>query len=980
MKPLHIEFAAFGSYPGEVSVDFTALAARGLFVVTGDTGTGKSTIFDAMSFALFGDMPLKPGHDIRSHHAEASQPTYARFRFSVDGIEYVAERFPEQERPALRGGGVTTTKPKATLVRVDAGGTTSLATRVSDMKRAVAEVVGLDAEQFRRVMLLPQGEVARFLLDDSTDREGLLSALFGGGVYDRIAGALQSEAARLKTQVGEADEALRHHLANARGHLRQLDDLLGCLEYVADDVERETLDELRDTCEQPLETLRADSEATAALAGAQSRALTEGEQAAKRFTDALEARAALEVLDVVAAEVQAEALAAETSRRARPVVTAAVRQAERMTAFDEATEAVKLTCARLVDVAEQHQVSLRTEPPEALNDDVEALAATVHRQTELLDAVMVAEAELRRVEAEVAQNREAHTAAQQVMGFEADRLEAIDLRAGALQGATDELAAVHAEAQRLEAALDQVEQRDRAFAHLAQRADALEQSQRDHESVLRRFVETTAPRLAAQLVPGEPCAVCGSVEHPAPAITDHGDPVDLDAVAEAQAALDTARQAVRHAEVLVAQARTRLGEWSDVSADELRLLVEALGVRRQAAQADVDELGELAAERVEVERRWQEARSTVDRLAGILEAGDVRVASLGEVLATAVVAAHGVEVQRVESLTAVLRELRSSAAALVAQHRDAAAAQLAAELATESLTEALGASGFSDVGSAEAAVIEEHRERAALQRRDDHRSQHQQLQGRLLELERQGIPEVMPDVEALAGAAAAAEQRSRELMERRTLAERASADLASALAHYDRVGAGSHDLRRRAQLTERAQQVCRGQVGPRVSLRRWVLGQELDRVVAAASVHLAQMTSGRYSIRRVVEVAGGRSARGLDLEVLDAHTGRPRSPRTLSGGEQFQASLALALGLADVVSRGGTGSGRRIEALFVDEGFGSLDPRALDDAIETLHQLHASGRMVGAITHVEAMKERLHPGIVVTRLPDGKGSTLRVNP
>jgi exonuclease SbcC len=114
--------------------------------------------------------------------------------------------------------------------------------------------------------------------------------------------------------------------------------------------------------------------------------------------------------------------------------------------------------------------------------------------------------------------------------------------------------------------------------------------------------------------------------------------------------------------------------------------------------------------------------------------------------------------------------------------------------------------------------------------------------------------------------------------------------------------------------------------------------------------------------------------------VLDAHTGRARSPRTLSGGEQFQASLALALGLADVVSQGGSGSGRRIEALFVDEGFGSLDPRALDDAIETLHQLHASGRMVGAITHVEAMKERLHPGIVVTRLPDGKGSTLRVNP
>lgn len=981
MKPLRIEFAAFGSYPGEVSVDFTALAARGLFVVTGDTGTGKTTIFDAMSFALFGDMPLKPGHDIRSHHAESSQPTYARFRFSVDGVEYVAERFPEQERPALRGGGVTTEKPKASLVRVDAaGGTTSLATRVSDMKRAVAEVVGLDAEQFRRVMLLPQGEVARFLLDDSTDREGLLSALFGGAVYDRIAGALQAEASRLRTQVAAADEALRHHLANARGHLNQLGELLGCFEEVADDVEREFLDEFRDACEPALVTLRADSEAADALAAARSRALTEGQHAANRFTDALEARAALEVLDAASVEVEAEALAAEASRRARPVVTAAGRQAERTTAFDEASEAVKLTCLRLGDLAEQHQVPLRTEPTAALNDDVEALAVTVRDHMWLLDAVAAAETELRRLEDEVAENREAQTAAQTTVKSETDRLEAIDLRVDALQGARDELAAVDADTLRLQAALEQVELRDRAAGDLMTCVDTVVLAERHHETVLRRFVETTAPRLAAQLVPGEPCAVCGSVEHPAPAAIDHGDPVDLDAVAEAQAALDVARQSVSDTEARVAQARTRLGEWADVGAEELRVLVEALGVRRQAAQADCDELGGLVAERVEVERRWQEAKSELDRLDGVLEVGASRVADLRDVLAAAEVAAAGVEPARVELLTEVLRQLRSLAADLSAQRSDAAAARSAVELATESLGEALAASGFADVSTAEGAVMEESRERGAMQRRDDHRSQRQHLEGRLLELQRQGIPEVAPDVEALAEAASTAERQSRELAKRRTLADQAASDLASELARYDTVGAGSQDLRRRAQLTERAQLVCRGQVGPRVSLRRWVLGQELDRVVAAASVHLSQMTSGRYSIRRALDMVGGRSARGLDLEVLDAHTGRARSPRTLSGGEQFQASLALALGLADVVSQGGAGSGRRIEALFVDEGFGSLDPRALDDAIETLHQLHATGRMVGAITHVEAMKERLHPGIIVTRLPDGKGSTLRVNP
>ena len=165
-----------------------------------------------------------------------------------------------------------------------------------------------------------------------------------------------------------------------------------------------------------------------------------------------------------------------------------------------------------------------------------------------------------------------------------------------------------------------------------------------------------------------------------------------------------------------------------------------------------------------------------------------------------------------------------------------------------------------------------------------------------------------------------------------------------------------------------------------MSLKRWVLTRELDRVTAAANVHLHRMTSQRYTLRRAEEQGDGRRSFGLDLDVIDAQTGRPRSTRSLSGGEQFQASLSLALGLADVVSHGGNSSGKRFETLFVDEGFGSLSTQALDDAIDTLHQLHATGRMVGAITHVEAMKQQLHVGIEVRRRDDGQGSTLLVHP
>ena len=202
----------------------------------------------------------------------------------------------------------------------------------------------------------------------------------------------------------------------------------------------------------------------------------------------------------------------------------------------------------------------------------------------------------------------------------------------------------------------------------------------------------------------------------------------------------------------------------------------------------------------------------------------------------------------------------------------------------------------------------------------------------------------------------------------------------TALGRHDSLVAGSGSVRVDHERAERAYAVCNNGGALSMSLKRWVLTRELDRVTAAANVHLRHMTAHRYSLQRRGQVTDGRRSFGLDLEVLDATTGLPRSTTTLSGGEQFQASLALALGLADVVSHGGSASGKRFEALFVDEGFGSLDPQALDDAIEALHQLHSTGRMVGAITHVEAMKQQLHVGIAVTRLPDGGGSTLVVNP
>jgi DNA repair protein SbcC/Rad50 len=239
------------------------------------------------------------------------------------------------------------------------------------------------------------------------------------------------------------------------------------------------------------------------------------------------------------------------------------------------------------------------------------------------------------------------------------------------------------------------------------------------------------------------------------------------------------------------------------------------------------------------------------------------------------------------------------------------------------------------------------------------------------------LPDDPPDVEALrhsAQLAAAAHDDARAAFHEQLSSITRCHE---SLGEVARVDGESRHVRDRSDLVRHVFATCNGDTPARVTLETWVLAHELDRVTAMANVHLGRMTAHRYQLQRV-DAAGGRGRTGLDLVVLDAHTGRSRATSTLSGGEQFQASLALALGLADVVSHGGVSSGRSFDALFVDEGFGSLDPDALEHAIDALQQLQATGRMVGAITHVEAMKQQLPVGIEVRRLADGGGSTLSV--
>lgn len=981
MKPISVAFAAFGSYPGSVTVDFASLAARGLFVVTGDTGTGKSTIFDAMSFALFGKMPSKDGGDIRSHHATSSIDTFARFTFEVDGVEYTAERSPSYLRPKKTGHGATPQAASQLLTRRENdGSTTTLATKVREFDAHIGEIIGLDAEQFRRVMLLPQGEVARFLLDDSKQREELLSQLFGGAVYERVVKELKSTSDELAQQVGNVDEQLRHQLANARDHLNELYTQLGVEPPDLAEHPRNGLEDILAGIEH--ERTQLDTDATRAHddASAAQRNSDDAIAAAQRFDDAARHRSTLARLEADEPEVVAAASAATTSRSARPVVAAQARLDEAIAGERSAQSDLNTRTAQIVETGTSAGIEIGDLSAIGLSRQHADLRSQLDKDRAALAAAEGAATEATLAAQALADNERAQRETSERIASISSEIEAHEQQQAQFADHALDTSAIDTEHERLTTARTTIIDRDAAVSHRTVALDAATRADAAFDAILERYVATESPRLAERLTPGEPCMVCGSLEHPAPATADGGTVVSIDEVNSARERREAARLEADEAERHLAALTTSLGDLAETTVSELDSLIAENRSAHAATIAAIAERRQLAVRLEQLNSDLVAATTTSHQAAGAEPGLIVTRDRTAAASAAARVVADAIDVDVLNVISRSCDELEQLIAGLEELYTTLTSARSRRESAEGVLHDALTTSPFESVDDATTALIDERAEQTALDRLDALKQERLFAQSALDTLTTSGIPDERPDVSTLLERAKVAHEHARSLSQQRTIVERAHAAVISALAEHDRIGESSSELRGRADAARRAHGVCSGAIGNKISLRRWVLGRELERVAQVASVHLASMTGSRYTIQRSSTSGDGRTTQGLDLEILDAHTGRPRRPNSLSGGEQFQASLALALGLADVVSHGGAGSGRRIEALFIDEGFGSLDPRALDDAIETLHQLRASGRMVGAITHVEAMKERLHPGIVVSRRPDGKGSTLVVNP
>ncbi|WP_421735789.1 AAA family ATPase [Cellulomonas sp.] len=988
---------AIGPFAGRHTVDFDALGESGLFLLEGPTGSGKSTLIDAIVFALYGKVASSEASEerLRSAYAPDDVESVVDLVFEVPAGVYRVRRTPAYQRAKRRGSGTTTANATVKAWRLPSGVDLDpstldtlgvpLGNRLDEIGAEIQKAVGLDRTQFVQTIVLPQGEFAHFLRAKPEERRGLLQKIFGTEVYDRLAQRL----AEMRREGDRACVTARAALASASSQLVGAARLTG--EEAAE--VRAAIDAAVLGSEglvagvQAVVTARTDGLVRVAqTAGAAATAADDARRQARELLDQVTAtdsllrrRAALrterEALDA-AADTNAEAVLRLTAARAAHAVRPLLVGLERAeTALDGARKALRAALdaapediavppagtalrahvqargrvageeaaalARLVDVEAGLEVRRRAvrDARHAIDDLVAAIAA----DDEWLAARPGARTTLL-TELEAARTRAARRA-----GHES-----------ALAAAT-ELVAAHRELASTESSLAAAVDARASAATVATAA-------LDRERDLRAArIAGLAGEIAAGLDDGDPCPVCGSAVHPAKALLD-ADHVSPERVERAEADRARAEAGLREA----AERCSGLGERVDgLRARVGQVTADAAEQRTTVARAALDEArtAEAAVARLapaldgfdaRTHERETERAETVARLTGDRSVLEVTVLDL-DASEAAVVAGRG-EHPTVAARHAELRGRSAAAGEVLEALAEEEAAQDEWQRRRDELAQGLAEHAFDSAGAARSAAVDA----GVLAELDRIVTAYASALDRVaVGLAEPPIAELAEDLEVdvdgTRSAEALARTRAEEAAgEARVATERAAAASAAA----DEVLAAAVAL---AAAVEAAGPVARladltggggGDNARSLSLATFVLVRRFEDVVAAANERLLLMSDGRYELVRSDEKEDVRARNtGLAMRVVDHVTGQPRDPRTLSGGETFYVSLCLALGMADVVTA--EAGGIDLGTLFVDEGFGSLDPHTLDAVLAELGRLRAGGRVVGVVSHVEALKQSI---------------------
>ncbi len=989
MRLHRLEVTAFGPFAETVHVDFDELSEAGLFLLSGPTGAGKTSVLDAVCFALYGDVPgdRSSAKRLRCDQAPPGVRPLVTLEVTLGSRRFRLVRSPAWERPKKRGAGMTTQQAGVTISELTTGGWQPLSSRLDETGDLVGRLVGMTLTQFTQVAMLPQGRFQAFLRARSEDRHRLLQRLFQTGRFEQVERWLRDRRIELRHRSEDAHQRvveLVNRLSETAGepapgdwHIDDLADWVTTRLSTAA-TGRQEADSVVADCMARERHARSELEVGRALLDRRQRAASAAAEHDQLLADA-------------GSQAERE-LDLDAARRAAALVPVLRLAATARTKLGSAQRAATTSTTRLHTLTGRHlvdTVELKGFVSDALDAaaEVRALQPRAIRLEQVAGEIKRRDTEVRSLGQqidEVSRRGEQSPAKLGALRRELTRAEAATaaLDSSKLRLTTVQAQLVaHAEVGSLTL---QVEAASAAWS--AAQETALVRRE-EWLTVKEARLESMAAEIAGQLAVGACCPVCGSSDHPAKAAHSPGaadaafEKLKLKELDDAKATEHLRALEVRDLEVRLTVLQQAAG---DAGFDEL-------SDRAFQLEAEIERLARLASRSQRLAAQLVEAQAQADadvELARTLAASFAATAAALKALtdehaslSSELDAALGPDADLETVLAARLALVEAGRAAW--QSLDALdGAKQADTEAEQELALAAAKQGFSDPAEAVAA----HRPAEEIVRLAAQVSRHLERLAAVTEvLAEPGARELVvappPDVDALVAGHEA-------MMRRLTAAQTAAATwcwrelrLAELAERLDVAIGAWRPMQAEFELTTQLSAFVEGKAPDnrlQMRLSAYVLAYRLAQVVAAANLRLAQMSDQRYSLEHTPHRGVGETRGGLSLQVRDDWSGESRDPATLSGGETFVVSLALALGLADVITdeSDSNAEGSRLETLFVDEGFGSLDADTLDDVMDTLDSLRDGGRVVGVVSHVAEMRDRIPTQLLVSK--SRQGSTLSV--
>ena len=913
MRPVKLTMSAFGPYAEKAVLELNQLGKSGLYLITGDTGAGKTTIFDAITFALFGE-PSGNNREpamFRSKYAAKETPTYVELSFDYAGGLYTIRRNPEYERPKSRGSGMTKESADAELHFPDG----RVLTKPREVNQAVTELLGIDRDQFTQIAMIAQGDFLRLLLAPTKERSAIFQKLFRTRNYKLLQDALRAEAAALSKDAEAADASIRQYLSGISW--------------------------------DPAGPLASPAEA----ASQGMLAPEETEDLLRRLTEA--DRQAVKEMEVGAEKLDG-AISALNKR-------AAVAELQQKTERSLQENMEKLSQAEpLLQQARTELEAAQAAMPEAdsLKDKAAALTAELPRYQELEEK----QKELTTLGRRIADGTGFINGKRAQLEQDRGGLQKLEDELNNLRGAAEEYLQLQNQMEGLRQQESDLSNLEKAAAELSRResgllrlqndyrtkAKAAEQIRSRYDAMHRAYLDEQAGILASNLQEGLPCPVCGSLHHPAPA--------QMSTNAPSKQELDAMKEASESAE------RQRA-----LASEEARAAIDVIQEKKTAAVTAARRFGPV--------QDYGEVPALLKRLA---EASAARQASLKQQLDAAKKKA-----QRKQELEKLIpqrqKALDTDTAELARLENGLTRLQADRDGAEKRILELTSALTFSTRGEAQQAITGLQNQRSKLEQALRQAQENLSACDRAVTAHRAAVSEARkalkdrvlwnPETD---GAELARRTEEKDALDSRKLAAATRYEKnRSALESIQRKAVQAAGIQKRWAMVKALSDAANGTIAgkEKIMLEAYIQATYFDRVIHRANVRLMVMTGNQYELIRRTGADDNRSQGGLELDVVDHYNGSQRSVKTLSGGESFKASLALALGLSEEIQS--SAGGIRLDTMFVDEGFGSLDEDSLQQAVRALSDLTEGNRLVGIISHVAELKRRIDRQIVVTKSPVG---------